>query len=33
MGPHFSAENGLKLNDGYIPYHQLQTTGTEAVAE
>ena len=29
---HGSTENGLKLDDGHIPYRELQTSVTEAVA-
>ena len=32
MRPQGAAENGLNRDDDHIPYHQLQTTVTEAVA-
>jgi hypothetical protein len=32
MRPQGPRENGLNLVDGYVPYHQLQTTVTETVA-
>jgi hypothetical protein len=32
MHPHGSAENGLNWDDGSIPYNQLETALSEAVA-